>query len=96
MIRCWPVPGERSRDLDSLQYGRRILERRCSGLGDGMVLIAGAAAHPDCSHNFATPFKRNPTGKDHDFALVGSVNSEKLSAGLRMCCQILGGNVERA
>src|ERR1700687_3398365 len=70
------------------------LERGSAGFGDGVVLLAPTTAHADRAHNFSVAFQRNASGKDHDFAIVGDMNAEELSARLRMCGQVLGRNIE--
>src|SRR5664280_2638752 len=69
-------------------------ERRSSSFGDGVVLLARATAHADGAHNFSIAFQGNAPGEDHDFAIVGDMNAEKLSARLRMCGQVPGGDIE--
>src|ERR1022692_2992703 len=71
-------------------------ERRSSGFGNRVVLFARATAHADGAHNFSVAFQRNAARKDHDFAIVGDMNAEELSARLRMCGQVPGGDIEGA
>ena len=70
------------------------LQRLCAGLGDGVVLITGSAAHPDRPHDFPFLLEGNAASKNHDAPVVGRVNAEELAARLRMGRQILGGDVE--
>ena len=58
------------------------LEGRCAGFGDGVVLIARAAAYTDGSYYFSVFLERDATGEDHHFAVVGSMDAEELTAGL--------------
>src|ERR1017187_2173555 len=69
-------------------------ERRSSGFGNRVVLFARATAHADGAHNFSVAFQRNASRKDHDFAVVGDMNTEELSARLRMRGQVPSGDVE--
>jgi hypothetical protein len=75
---------------------RKYLEGRCAGFGDGVVLIARAAAYTDGSDDFAILLKRDATGEDHHFAVVGGVDAEELAAGLRVWCEVFGGDVKGA
>src|ERR1700722_1579089 len=61
-----------------------------------MVLSARAAADTDGANHLAIFLQRNSAGENHDLAVVGSVDSKKLLAGLRMGSQVLGRNVECA
>src|ERR1039458_2069202 len=72
------------------------LERGCAGLRDCMVLISRTAAYANRAHDLPNLFQRNPARKDHDFAVIRCMNAEKLAAGLRVLCQVLGCDVERA
>src|SRR5262245_6401490 len=73
-----------------------LLERLGACLGHSMVLLARAATHAYGANHLALPFEWNAARKDHDPSIVGRMNPEKLSAGLRVCRQILRGNVEGA
>src|SRR5947209_8485315 len=59
-----------------------------------VVLIARAAADADRADHLAVLLQRNPTGENHDLAIIGGVDSEELPARLRMSSQILGRNIE--
>src|ERR1700677_3223315 len=72
------------------------LEGRCAGFGDGVVLIARAAAYTDGSYYFSVFLERDATGEDHHFAVVGGVDAEELVAGLRVWCEVFGGDVKGA
>src|ERR1700674_3361674 len=73
---------------------KNALERGCTGFGDGVVLIARAAAHADGTHNLAATLQRDATGEDHDLAVVRGMDAEKLSARLRVGGEIFGSDVE--
>ena len=70
------------------------LECRSASLGDRMVLVAGATTNSNCADDLSVLSERYPSREDHDLAVVRRVDSEKLSAGLRMRRQIFGGDVE--
>src|SRR5215469_15221138 len=78
----------------SLEIHENTLERGCAGFGNGVVLIAGTAAHTDCAHNFATTLQRDSPGEDHDLAIIGGMDAEELSTRLGVGGEILGGNVK--
>src|SRR5689334_14242011 len=67
-----------------------------AGFRHGVVLVAGAAADADRADDFPVTFQGDAAGEDHDFPVVGSVDSEELAAGLGVRGEILGGNVEGA
>src|ERR1700743_2471254 len=73
-----------------------VSERRGARFGDGMILVAGTATDSDGTDDLAVPLERNAPGEDHDLSIVGSVNAEELSAGLRVGRQIFRRNVEGA
>src|SRR5450755_4432869 len=61
-----------------------------------MVLIARAAADADGADDLSIAFQWNATCEDHDSAIIGGVNAEELSAGLRMYSEVFGRDVEGA
>jgi hypothetical protein len=73
---------------------KNALERGCTGFGDGVVLIARAAAHADGTHNLAATLQWDAAGEDHDLAVVRGMDAEKLPARLRVGGEIFGGDVE--
>src|ERR1039457_3836637 len=72
------------------------LERGSTGFGDGVVHLARTTAHADRAQDFSVAFQRDAAGKDHDFSIVGNMDAKELSARLRICGQVLGGDIERA
>ena len=54
-----------------------------------MILIAGATADANRADYLAIPFQRDAAGKNHDLAIVGSMNAEELASRLRMLRQFL-------
>jgi hypothetical protein len=66
-----------------------------AGFGNSVVLLARTTADADRADNLAATFERNTAGKNHDAAVVGGVNSEKLIARLAVLRQIFGGNIKR-
>src|SRR3954453_2652456 len=74
----------------------RGLERRGACFGDGLILLAQAAADADGSHDFIAAFERNSAGENHHAAVVGSVDAEELVAGLAELGELPGGDVEGA
>ena len=65
------------------------LERGRAGRGDGMILIAGTSADADRPYDLAIQLQRDAATKNHDSAVVLSVNAEELTARLRTLCQLL-------
>lgn len=59
-----------------------LLEGGCAGLGDGVVLIARASAHSDGADDLAIFLERDSTREDHDFPVIGSMDTKELPAGL--------------
>src|SRR5262245_13127308 len=55
-----------------------------------MILIPRASTDTDRAHHVAIALQRNSAGENHDLAVIGSVNSEELPAGLGVRRQILG------
>src|SRR5712691_11464538 len=53
-------------DLATPLRVERPSESRGAGLGNGMILIARPAAHPDGANHFAILLQRYPTGKNHN------------------------------
>jgi hypothetical protein len=53
-------------------------------LGYGMVIFARASAHADGAYDLAVTLNWNPTGEDHNLAVVRSVNTEELLSRLRV------------
>src|SRR6516162_1740408 len=76
--------------------GADRLERRCARLSDCVILIARAAADPNCTNHFPVSFQRNSARENHDPAIIRGVNTEELSARLRVLCQVLCSNIECA
>src|ERR1700761_5277646 len=74
----------------------RVSERRGARFGDGMILVAGTATDSDGTDDLTVSLERDAPGEDHDLSIVGSVDAEELSAGLRVGRQIFGRNVEGA
>jgi hypothetical protein len=72
------------------------LEGRCAGFGYCVVLFAGASADADGSDDFSVFLERDSAGEDHDFAVVGGMDAEELTAGLGMGGEVFGGDVEGA
>ncbi len=73
---------------------RPLFERLRAGLGDGLILRARAAADPDGAHDLVAAFERDAAGKNHDLAVVGSMDAVERFARLREGGECLGGNVE--
>src|ERR1700761_3074595 len=71
-------------------------ERRGTRFGDGMILVAGTATDSDGTDDLTVSLERDAPGEDHDLSIVGSVDAEELSAGLRVGRQIFRRNVEGA
>src|SRR4026208_2308791 len=69
-------------------------QRSSPSLSDSMVLVSRTAAYADRTHDLAALLQRNPAGEDHDAAIIGGVDSEKLASGLAVRSQVLGGNIE--
>src|SRR5260370_3234045 len=66
----------------------------CSSFCYCLILLARTAAHTYTPNHLPIAFERDASCNDHDSTMVGHMNPEKLSAGLRMCCQVLRGNIE--
>src|SRR5438477_3027421 len=94
----WIVEGETSSSPQVFEVFRRSgrSESGSAGFGHGVVLIARTATHTNGANYFSIAFERYPTSKNHDLAIVGGVDAEKLPAGLRMRSQVCGGDVKRA
>src|SRR5438067_4532214 len=75
---------------------RGKLERRRAGFSNGMVLVTRTTTYADGAYYFTVALERDAAGKNHDLAIVGGMDAEKLPAGLRVLCQIFGGDVKRA
>src|SRR5882762_7912834 len=65
-----------------------------SSFRDGVILVARAATDADSAYYLAVLLQGNPTGENHDLAIIRSVDSEELPARLRVSSQILGRNIE--
>jgi hypothetical protein len=85
----WAVPF----DLDHLEVtGQPVpvldevadtsLERCGCGLRNGVVLLSRSAADTDRTDDLAVLLQRDATSKNHDLAVVGSMDSKELIAGL--------------
>src|ERR1700722_7571718 len=72
-----------------------ISERGGAGFSHCMILVAGSTAAADRAYFLAILLQRNAAREDHDFPIVGSVDSKELVPGLRMGRKIFGGNIER-
>jgi hypothetical protein len=72
------------------------LEGGCACFGYCVILFAGASTDADGAYDFAIFLKRDAAGEDHHFAVIGGVDAEELVAGLRVCGEIFGGDVEGA
>src|SRR5271156_8647 len=59
-----------------------------------MIVFTGTSAHTDGAHHLSATLDRNATGKDHDLAVVRSVNAKKLLTRLRVLTQRLGIEIE--
>ena len=83
-----PLSGmfRKPRSLERSSNERNTIVRRLVGLGAGLghclILLAHAAADADCAHHFAASFQGDAAGEDHHTAVVGSMDAEKLVAGL--------------
>src|SRR5882724_12335237 len=76
-------------------YGFRTnLECFGSCFRHGVVLLSRTSANTNGAHHFSFLHQWNSTGENHDFAVVGGVNSKKLATRLAVHCKIFGGNVE--
>src|SRR5438552_8222261 len=86
----WIVEGETISSPQVLEVFRRSgrSESGRAGFGHSVVLVARTAAHPDGANYFSIALKRYPTGKNHDLAIVGGAEAEKLSARLRVRGQV--------
>jgi hypothetical protein len=71
---------EEGGQVSGVQYGAILYGCRCARLGDGVIVFAGTSADANCADDLASPLDRNAPGKDHDFAVIGSVDPEKLLA----------------
>jgi len=72
-----------------------LLKEGCRAcFGDGLILLAHAAANANGSNNLTIPFERNASGKDPYTAIIGRMDAKKLAARLRMLCKILYSNIE--
>ena len=60
-----------------------------------MILVAGAANANRPDH-LAIPLQRDAGGKNHDLAVVGSMNAEELASRLRMLRQFLRFDIKSA
>ena len=58
------------------------LERCGCGLRNGVVLLSRSTADTDRTDDLPVLLQRNATSKNHDLAVVGSVDSKELIAGL--------------
>src|SRR5438067_462198 len=94
----WIVEGETISSPQVFEVFRRSgrSESGRAGFGHGVVLVARTAAHANGANYFSIALKRYPTRKNHDLAIVRGVDAEKLPAGLRVRCQVFGGDVKRA
>jgi hypothetical protein len=63
-----------------LEARRARLECRRSRLSHSVILVARAAAHANGTTHLTASLEGDASGKDHDFAVVGRVNAEELSA----------------
>jgi len=61
-----------------------------------VILVSRSAADSDRSNDLSILLQWNTAGEDHDLAVVGCMNTEELTTGLRVRCQILCLNVECA
>ena len=75
---------------------RESLEGCCAGFGDRVILFAGASADADGAYDFAFFLQGDAACEDHDLAVVGGVDAEELVAGLGVCGEVFGGDVEGA
>ena len=73
-----------------------LLERRHTGFGYRVILFSGASANTNCTDYFSITLERDSTGKNHDLAIIGGVQTVKILAGLTMLCEILCRNIECA
>jgi hypothetical protein len=72
-----------------------LLKEGCRAcFGDGLILLAHAAANANGFNHLTIPFERNASGKDHYTAIIGRMDAKKLAARLRMLCKILCSNIE--
>ena len=51
------------------EWWQQTLERGGTGLGDGMILIAGTTTDANRSYHPAIPFQWDATSKNHDLAV---------------------------
>jgi len=61
-----------------------------------MILVAGTAANANRPYHVAISLQRDAAGKNHDLAVVGSMNAEELASRLRMLRQFLRFDIECA
>src|SRR5438874_4936999 len=92
----WIVEGKTISAPQVFEVSRRggRSESGRAGFGHGVVLVARTPTHPDGAYYFAIALERYPTGKNHDLAVVGGMDAEKLPARLRVCSQVFGGDIE--
>src|SRR5262245_51341637 len=64
-----------------------------SGLGDRLVLRA-ESAYPDPTDHLVAAFQRNAAGEDHNAALIGHMDAEKLLPRLAVLRKILCRDIE--
>ena len=58
------------------------LERCGCGIRNGVILLSRSTADTDRTDDLPVLLQRNATSKNHDLAVVGSVDSKELIAGL--------------
>ena len=68
-------------------------QRRHGRLGDGLVLLPGAAADADSAHDLAVVPQRHTACEDHDVSAVGGVYPVELLARARVGREVLGRDV---
>src|SRR5205807_10342908 len=90
------VDGRRHDPGWSIRVVRAARGSECAraGFGDGLVLLAGAAADAEATDDFTALLEGDAAGEDHDLAVVGGGDAEELAAGLAEAGEILGGDVE--
>src|SRR5713101_6548045 len=75
-----------------------IKNLECFGAGfrHGVILLSGTAANAHGACHFSTAFQRDAAGEHHHAPMIRHVDSEKLTARLRILREILRRNIERA
>src|SRR5690554_5542868 len=59
-----------------------------------MILFPGSATDTDCPYHLTVFLQRNPTSKNHDLTIIGSMDAKELLPRLGMFCQVFGGNIK--